>query len=43
MKAIEEEPPICEHFQRAAELIGKRWNPQIVRATPGRASAGSPT
>jgi DNA-binding HxlR family transcriptional regulator len=27
-----EEAPICEHFQRAAELIGKRWNPQIVRA-----------
>ncbi|HJR98153.1 MAG TPA: helix-turn-helix domain-containing protein [Actinomycetota bacterium] len=27
-----EEAPICEHFQRAAELIGKRWNPQVVRA-----------
>ena len=27
-----EEAPICEHFQRAAEPIGKRWNPQIVRA-----------
>jgi len=27
-----EEGPICEHFQRAAELIGKRWNPQVVRA-----------
>lgn len=27
-----EDEPICEHFQRAAELIGKRWNPQIVRA-----------
>ncbi len=27
-----EESPICEHFQRAAELIGKRWNPQLVRA-----------
>ena len=23
---------LCQHFQRAAELIGKRWNPQIVRA-----------
>jgi DNA-binding HxlR family transcriptional regulator len=22
---------ICEHFRRAAELIGKRWTPQIVR------------
>lgn len=27
-----EEAPICEHFQRAAELIGKRWNPQVIRA-----------
>jgi DNA-binding HxlR family transcriptional regulator len=27
-----EEAPICEHFQRAAELIGKRWSPQVVRA-----------
>ena len=27
-----EEGPICAHFQRAAELLGKRWNPQIVRA-----------
>jgi DNA-binding HxlR family transcriptional regulator len=26
------EAPICEHFQRAARLIGRRWNPQIVRA-----------
>lgn len=23
--------PVCQHFQRAAELLGKRWNPQIVR------------
>jgi len=29
---VTEEAPICEHFQRAAELIGKRWNPQVVRA-----------
>lgn len=27
-----QEGPVCRHFQRAAELIGKRWNPQIVRA-----------
>jgi DNA-binding HxlR family transcriptional regulator len=26
-----EESPICEHFQRAAELIGRRWNPSILR------------
>jgi DNA-binding HxlR family transcriptional regulator len=25
------ETPVCQHFQRAAMLIGKRWNPQIVR------------
>ncbi|MEX0755464.1 MAG: helix-turn-helix domain-containing protein [Actinomycetota bacterium] len=24
--------PVCEHFQRAAEIIGKRWTTQIVRA-----------
>jgi DNA-binding HxlR family transcriptional regulator len=23
---------MCQHFQRAAELIGKRWNPLVVRA-----------
>jgi DNA-binding HxlR family transcriptional regulator len=27
-----EESPICRHFQAAADLIGRRWNPQIVRA-----------
>ncbi len=27
-----EEATICPHFQRAAELVAKRWNPQIVRA-----------
>jgi DNA-binding HxlR family transcriptional regulator len=27
----EPEDPICEHFQRAAEIIGRRWNPQLVR------------
>ena len=27
-----QEAPICQHFQRAADLIGKRWNPQVVRA-----------
>jgi DNA-binding HxlR family transcriptional regulator len=26
------EEPMCRHFQRAAELLGKRWSPQIVRA-----------
>ena len=27
-----EESPICAHFQQAAELVAKRWNPQLVRA-----------
>jgi DNA-binding HxlR family transcriptional regulator len=25
------EQPICEHFELAAEIIGRRWNPQILR------------
>src|SRR5215218_10035065 len=25
------EGPICEHFQRAAEIVGRRWNPQLLR------------
>lgn len=29
------EEPLCRHFQRAAELIGRRWNPQVVRALQG--------
>ncbi len=27
----EGEEPVCEHFQRAAEIVGRRWNPQILR------------
>lgn len=27
-----DEEPVCEHFQRAAELLGKRWSPQVMRA-----------
>lgn len=23
--------PICVHYQRAAEIVGRRWNPQIVQ------------
>jgi DNA-binding HxlR family transcriptional regulator len=29
---MEHETPVCRHFHRAAELVGKRWNPQIVLA-----------
>ncbi len=25
------EGPVCEHFQLAADIIGRRWNPQILR------------
>lgn len=32
MSEMSEEAPLCRHFQHAAELIGKRWNPQVVRA-----------
>jgi DNA-binding HxlR family transcriptional regulator len=28
----EAEPQICEHFQHAAALIARRWNPLIVGA-----------
>jgi DNA-binding HxlR family transcriptional regulator len=27
----EDEEPVCEHFQRAADILGRRWTPQIVR------------
>ena len=29
--ATETEGQICEHFQRAAEILGRRWNPQVIR------------
>jgi DNA-binding HxlR family transcriptional regulator len=27
-----DDAPMCQHFQRAAELLGKRWNVLIVRS-----------
>jgi DNA-binding HxlR family transcriptional regulator len=27
----EEQGTVCEHFQRAAEILGRRWNPQVIR------------
>jgi len=27
-----DETPVCNHFQKAAELVGKRWVPQVVHA-----------
>jgi DNA-binding HxlR family transcriptional regulator len=38
MEIPHEETPVCQHFQQAAELIGKRWNPQIVRTLLSGAS-----
>jgi DNA-binding HxlR family transcriptional regulator len=37
----ERELPVCQHFQRAAELVGRRWIPQLIRvllAGPARYS-----
>ncbi len=30
------EGTICVHFQRAAELVGQRWVPQVIYALQGR-------
>ena len=27
--------PICEHYRRAAEIVGRRWVPQLVRVLLG--------
>lgn len=24
--------PVCQHFQRAAEMVAQRWVPQVIRA-----------
>ena len=32
MKTVGENDAACEHFQRAAEIVGRRWNPLIVHA-----------
>ena len=29
--SAETEGQVCEHFQRAAEILGRRWNPQVIR------------
>jgi DNA-binding HxlR family transcriptional regulator len=26
-----DDQPICEHFRAAAEVIGRRWNPELLR------------
>ncbi len=30
--ADQPEPRVCEHFQRAVELVARRWNPLIIGA-----------
>jgi DNA-binding HxlR family transcriptional regulator len=30
MQQVDHEGAVCEHFQRAAELLARRWVPQIV-------------
>ena len=30
-RALELEQPICEHYRRAAEIIGRRWVPELIR------------
>ncbi len=26
-------PPVCQRYQRAAELLGRRWSAAVIRAT----------
>ena len=28
---METDQPICEHYRRAAEIVGRRWVPEIAR------------
>ena len=35
MTTAHDEGSICQHFQRAAELIGRRWVPQVIYAMQG--------
>jgi DNA-binding HxlR family transcriptional regulator len=35
MDPMTDEALVCKHFQQAAELLGKRWNTQIVRVLLG--------
>lgn len=29
---MKETDPVCQHFQQAADLIAKRWTPQILQS-----------
>lgn len=32
---MELEQPICQHYRRAAEIVGRRWVPELVRVLLG--------
>jgi DNA-binding HxlR family transcriptional regulator len=32
---VEDAQPICEHYRRAAEIVGRRWVPELVRVLLG--------
>jgi DNA-binding HxlR family transcriptional regulator len=29
--SLDEESPVCRHYRVAADMLGKRWTPQILR------------
>ena len=31
MASVEGKGEVCAHFQRAAEILGRRWSPQVLR------------
>lgn len=33
MCACEDRPPVCGRYQRAAELVGRRWTAAVIRVT----------
>ena len=33
MDPCRKRPPVCQRYQRAAELIGRRWSAAVIRAT----------
>lgn len=33
MDPCRQRPPVCQRYQRAAELIGRRWSAAVIRAT----------
>jgi DNA-binding HxlR family transcriptional regulator len=35
---IDEDSPICRHYREAADMLGKRWTPQILRGLLSGAS-----